>query len=448
MSQIYDVLGIGFGPANIALAIASKELQPDFNIHFVESRASTQWHPDMMLSGADIQNNPLRDLVTPRNPKSHFTFVNFLKETGRLFEHLNLGINFPLRIEYNQYVQWVANHFVDQVSFGQTVERVELLQGGDGHIGYEVTSSTGQHFKARSVVFAPGRTPYVPAILEQTNSDRIIHFTKLLSTLNAMDAIGQSPQSIAIIGSSQSAVEIGLNLRKRYPKAEIRNIIRNFGFRQKDLSPFTGEVFYPEYAQYYFDSHCLAKQQLDRDLRYTNYSAADSDVLDQLYLEMYEDKIQGKQRHKLIRNIDITSVNIQKNESIQLTMNEKYRDITSTSEFDLVISATGFRDIGTAENQEKTPSILSSINEHLEKDNQGCVLIGRDYELVTRDSIAVGSPVILNGLCEKSHGMGDAGSFSLLSLRSETILKHIAQCFSVSNFGEISSLEKELSWET
>ena len=48
----------------------------------------------------------------------------------------------------------------------------------------------------------------------------------------------------------------------------------------------------------------------------------------------------------------------------------------------------------------------------------------------------------------KSHGMGDAGSFSLLSLRSETILKHIAQCFSVSNFGEISSLEKELSWET
>jgi L-ornithine N5-monooxygenase len=32
---------------------------------------------------------------------------------------------------------------------------------------------------------------------------------------------------------------------------------------------------------------------------------------------------------------------------------------------------------------------------------------------------------MLNGLCESSHGMGDAGSFSLLALRSKTIAQSL-----------------------
>lgn len=439
MSQIYDALGIGFGPANIALAIAAQELHPDLNIHFVEVRKGTQWHPDMMLSGTDIQNNPLRDLVTPRNPRSQYTFVNFLKETNRLFDYLNLGVSFPLRIEYNQYIRWVAKQFHHQVTFGQRIVQVGRLIEGSQHMGYEVISDKGQRFQARALVLAPGRTPYVPDVLASAKSDRIIHFNKLLSTLNQWDASNQSPQSIAIIGSSQSAVEIALNLRKRYPEATIRNIIRNFGFRQKDLSPFTGEVFYPDYCQYYFESNCQAKAQLDQDLRYTNYSAADSDVLNQLYLEMYEDKIQGNDRHQLIRNVGILNAQTSDTGQVVLTLQEKYRHTGATETFDLVISATGFRDIGPGDNQERCPEILSSIESHLAKDEYGCIIIGRDYELKTLDSLNKACPVVLNGLCEKSHGMGDAGSFSLLSLRSEQILHHIIQCFALPKLEKVPS---------
>ena len=41
--------------------------------------------------------------------------------------------------------------------------------------------------------------------------------------------------------------------------------------------------------------------------------------------------------------------------------------------------------------------------------------------------------MVLNGLCESTHGIGDAGSFSLLSLRAEMILKGLREKLFMSN---------------
>ena len=35
------------------------------------------------------------------------------------------------------------------------------------------------------------------------------------------------------------------------------------------------------------------------------------------------------------------------------------------------------------------------------------------------------APVYLNGLCESSHGMGDSGAFSLVSLRATDIMRSL-----------------------
>ena len=106
-TQVFDVVGIGFGPANIALAIAAQELGSPLSLRFLERQPGPGWQEEMLLPESDIQNHPLRDLVTPRNPRSRYTFVNFLFEQGRLFEHLNLPLSHPLRLEYRQYVTWV-----------------------------------------------------------------------------------------------------------------------------------------------------------------------------------------------------------------------------------------------------------------------------------------------------------------------------------------------------
>src|SRR5262245_11026169 len=117
----YETIAIGFGPANIALAVAFEESQRDHDIIFLESAAETRWQAGMMLPDSDIQNHPLRDLATPRNPRSRYTFTNFLFEHDRLFEHLNLGMLHPFRTEYDQYVRWVASHFADRVLYRHSV---------------------------------------------------------------------------------------------------------------------------------------------------------------------------------------------------------------------------------------------------------------------------------------------------------------------------------------
>ena len=108
MTRCHDVLGIGFGPANLALAIALEEEGYDLDVHFLESRPGPSWQSAMMLDGSDIQNHPVRDLVSLRNPRSRYSFINYLFENGRLLAHLNLPVEFPLRKEYAQYVSWVA----------------------------------------------------------------------------------------------------------------------------------------------------------------------------------------------------------------------------------------------------------------------------------------------------------------------------------------------------
>src|SRR4051812_28924563 len=121
--MIYDLFGIGFGPSNIALAIALEEAGYRGRVLFVERNTRASWHEGMLLDGADIQNDPLRDLITPVNPRSRYTFVNYLHQTGRFWHYLNLGRHYPLRKEFFAYVSWVAAQ-LPNVAYGVDITHV------------------------------------------------------------------------------------------------------------------------------------------------------------------------------------------------------------------------------------------------------------------------------------------------------------------------------------
>jgi L-ornithine N5-monooxygenase len=102
LDHMYDLIGVGFGPAGIALSVAMEdERMPEdtssWNALFLDKSKHAQWQADMLLPRTDIQHNFLRDFVTPYNPRSHYTFVNYLKEQGRLFSFGLLGVT-PGRI--------------------------------------------------------------------------------------------------------------------------------------------------------------------------------------------------------------------------------------------------------------------------------------------------------------------------------------------------------------
>ncbi|WP_235490655.1 SidA/IucD/PvdA family monooxygenase, partial [Frankia sp. AvcI1] len=84
--DIYDVVGIGFGPSNLSLAVALDEFRVNgmgnvFSNIFFERRSSFAWHPSMLLPSATMQISFLKDLVTFRNPTSSFSFVAYLHES-------------------------------------------------------------------------------------------------------------------------------------------------------------------------------------------------------------------------------------------------------------------------------------------------------------------------------------------------------------------------------
>lgn len=413
---IHDVLGVGFGPANIALAIAAREEAPDLDCLFLESRSRVEWQPGMLMPGVDIQNNPIRDLATLRNPRSRYTFINFLHEQGRLLAFLNVPAHFPLRKDYAQYIGWVAEQFADLVDYDRTVSGVGLAAGPVPH--YVVETTDGQTYRGRALVLATGRTPYVPELFTPLLGEKVFHSNEY------RHRISDRPSSVAVVGASQSAAEIALDLHSTHPSCEILTIMRGFGYRLKDTSPFSEEAFLPQFTDYYFAASRRSKLDLDAQLRTTNYSSVDGDVIDALYSRRYEDGLDGRHRLRTYNNREITGARLE-GTGVALDLRERHTGERETVRVEMVVLATGFRDLGPSERGERVPTALAGIADQLATDVTGTLRIDRDYSVPSANPGSAMPPLFLNGLCESSHGLGDAGSFSLLSLRAGVLLNGI-----------------------
>jgi L-ornithine N5-oxygenase len=423
--RTYDVIGIGFGPANIALAIAFEELNVPLSLRFLEKRAGPGWQEGMLLPESDIQNHPLRDLVTPRNPRSRYTFTNFLFENNRLFEHLNLPLPHPLRLEYNQYIKWVAGHFAHQVEYGCSVTALTpVLDPATGRLtSYRIQDARGDEWFARSIVLAPGRTPNIPEPFSALSDSRIVHLNDFLPALERATANQRRPR-VGVIGGSQTAVELLLHLAGQGCCQRILGVNRNFGFRLKDTSPFSDEVYFPKFVDTFFHASDAVKNRLRQELVFTNYSASDRDVLDALYVLLYRNRILGRDDVAVLHNTEVQSVSASSS-GVRLALRSTLDGSLSHEELDLLVLATGFKDLGTGPQREPFPALLANLAPHLDLRN-GAIRVEYDYRVGFQSPPDQGAPLFLNGLCESSHGMGDAGSFSLLSLRSAAITQGLS----------------------
>lgn len=416
-APVYDILGIGFGPANLALAIALEERESPLTARFLESRPSPEWQPGMLLDGSDIQNHPSRDLVTLRNPRSRYSFLNYLHEQGRLLRHLNVPGEFPLRKEYAGYIRWAAGFFSHLVDCNQRAADVEVVEEGGERI-YAVTTASGRRYLGRTLVMGPGRTPYVPAPYDSVRTPRVFHLTQYLPRLAELTGDGREPESVAVIGGSQSAVELALDLSRRFPRTKVTTYTRSHSLRLKDTSPFSEEGYFPEFTDYYFRASRAGKNTLDAYMHGTNYSSADGDVLRDLYVHMYEQELDGDQRVFVRGNHEATAIR-EAGDRIELDFLERITGEQVTESVDFAVLATGFRNMGPGPHEELCPPLMTPIAPLFATEPDGRLKVSVDYALT---AVAEGTPpLFLNGLCESSHGIGDAGSFSLLSLRAASL---------------------------
>lgn len=424
MQHVHDLIGIGFGPNNIALAVHMRERSLPLDFRFLESRPDTRWHPQMMLDSTDIQHAVLRDFITPVEPRSYFSFSNYLKLHDRMLDHLNAPRPFPLRSELADYVCWAARHFDRHVQYNTRVISVSIEQV-DGHHVFSIRTDAGETYLARTVVLGAGRTPRIPSMFAQHLGARVFHLNEYRGRLEEL-CQQRDRVSVAVIGSSQSAAEIMLDLHRNEHVKCVHAVTRGLGFRLKDLSPFTERVFFPSFVSWFNQLDEQARSVLNKQLSTAIYNGVDADALHDLYNAWHEDSLGGGERLRMHFFSEVAAVE-RENNDVQLTLREAHSQRRDRLEVDAVVLATGFLRLGPEEGAQKVPPLLEHLSSQLEREASGCVRINPDYSVKAMTDGGYPLTLYVNGYAEASHGVGDAGSFPLMAHRADRIVWSLRQ---------------------
>jgi L-ornithine N5-oxygenase len=416
--HVYSVLGLGFGPANLSLAIALEEFGYGGSTRFLERADRFQWQREQLLPGADIQNNPFRDLITATNPNSRHTFINYLASRGELTSYLHLNAKFPLRLEYGNYMAWTAESFRDVVDYGQPATHVSVADI-DGRDLFRAETADGGRYLGESLVLGVGRSPRVPPAFSEHSGTSVFHSSAYVSSMRRLE--DREGLRVTVVGSSQSAIEIVLDLLGRPNVAQVTSLHRGIGFRLKDTSPYSRQAFLPEFVDYFYPLPKEVKRRLREQLKSVNYAACDQDVIDQLSVRQHEDELTGADRLRVTPFSEVRDIaSGQDHDGYRMTVRDVNNRSLSTVDTDVVVLATGFRDFGTGEGDQPYHPMLEGIADRLERDDDGLPVVARDYSIRVRGTHGT-LRLYLNGLCEPSHGLGDAGALAVLPARAADI---------------------------
>lgn len=401
--HIHDLIGIGFGPSNLALAIALQEHGTQggspVDALFIEKQPRFAWHPNMLLDHAHMQISFLKDLATLRNPASPYTFLNYLHAKHRLQDFINLKTFYPSRHEFNDYLSWAASHFGEQCAYGEEVLAVLPEMQGDKVSLLRVRSHHPEHGVrerlTRALVVSVGGAANVPTPFAAFKGDpRIFHSSRYLGAM----AQQHQPSRMAVIGAGQSASEIFLDLHNR-GGIDVDLVMRARSIKPSDDSPFVNEIFNPEFTDYVYRQPTQARAALIEEFMNTNYAAPDLALIEQIYQVFYRQKVGSPQTHRFLRRHEVEQVT-ETRDGLTLRLHDLDTGTTSTASYDAIVLATGYvRDMHHA--------LLEPLSAHL-----GDIDVARDYRLQTDERF--GPAIFLQGCCELTHGLSD----TLLSINS------------------------------
>lgn len=419
---VFDLIGVGFGPSNLALAVRLGERSGARPLAhcFVERQPEFGWHRGMLLDNCRMQISFLKDLVTLRDPKSRYTFINYLFERGRLNEFINLKNFYPTRVEFQDYLSWVAGAFDDRVHYGETVTAIEPVCGDGARIDAlrVVSRDAAGHERqrvTRALSVGVGGTPAIPDAFAALGQDRVIHSSSYLTGVGQLAAAPDGERRrIAVIGAGQSAAEVFTDLARRFPHVDASLVMRAGALKPADDSPFVNEIFSPAFTDVvYAQPHAARRALLDRH-RDTNYAVVDRPLIEQIYETLYLQRVDGTPRHALLANSAIEAAARTADGRIELTLRDRMSGDTRTERFDGLVLATGYR-------RDTHSTLLEGLAPYL-GDALARGEVARDYLLATPEHFA--PRIYLQGCCEGSHGLSDT-LLSVLAQRADEICASI-----------------------
>ncbi|KAL3418492.1 L-ornithine 5-monooxygenase [Phlyctema vagabunda] len=442
--DLLDLICIGFGPASLAIAIALHDAyraSPTAaapKVLFLEKQPRFAWHSGMQVAGAKMQISFLKDLATPRDPTSPFTFTNYLHQNGRLNHFINLGTFLPSRVEYEDYLRWCASHFEGCVEYGQDVFTVEANSDDESgkvtSFDVRAMSTTGvERRQARHVVIATGGKGIIPPVFQ--GMKHVTHSSHYVPTISSIPA--RPDLKFVVVGSGQSAAEIFNDLWTRFPEAEIRLVIKGDSLRPSDDSPFVNEIFDPDRVDGIYAEAASSRAAALQLNRATNYGVVRLSLLEHIYEAMYMQRFSepdpSRWRCQILNNKTVTAARAASSSTssssssyssssssadddvsrLVLTLNNGTEEI----EADYVFTATGY--------QRDAHTDLLGLLTYLAADQRGVFRVARDYRvLLDEGKVSDRAGIWLQGCNEATHGLSDT-LLSILAVRGGELVQSI-----------------------
>lgn len=407
-----DVVGVGFGPSNLGLAIAIEEYNAvsprPVRAEFVEAKPEFGWHTGMLLPGTTMQISFLKDLATQRNARSRYSFVNYLAERNRLTDFINHQTFFPTRLEFHDYLFWAAQSVTARVRYGTKAVAVRDV---DGRLEVDVDGPDGSAtLPTRNVVLAGGLSPRLPSGVQP--SARQFHNHRLLDHLEELPELRH--QRFVVVGAGQSAAEVTEHLHDRFGAAEVHGVFARYGYSPADDSPFANRVFDPAAVDDFFSADPAVRRQLLDYHRSTNYSCVDLSLIESLYRREYAERVSGERR-LFLHGASGMGAAKEEPDGVRVEIVHNPTRTVTTLECDAVVYATGFDPMPLAD-------ILGDVCDPP-------VLVGepqvtRDYRLQASEHLS--GNIYLQGGTEHTHGLSSS-LLSNVAVRSAEILQSITE---------------------
>ncbi|MFK0248352.1 lysine N(6)-hydroxylase/L-ornithine N(5)-oxygenase family protein [Amycolatopsis azurea] len=406
-----ELLAVGAGPSNLALAVALEELAPGLARESVllERDEEVSWQRGMLLPEALSQVSFLKDLVTLRNPCSRFSFLSYLHATNRLNEFVNMGSFVPYRVELADYLKWTADSLaLVDIQRGRECLDITPVWTDGVLTGWDTRVADGEVVRSRYLVVGAGRDARIPDLLRAVNQDRVIHSTQYLPRIAKLRK--DLPYRVAVIGAGQSAAELFSAVQQDLPECKPTMVMRSIGLNYYESSKFNNELFFPSQVDTFFGARPEARQQMLKEMHHTNYSGLAPGTMDALYRSIYLDRLSGRSRLSMITMSDITDARDEGDE-IVLELTDRRTGMTQELRTDLVLLGTGF-----------SPEMPRMVQEIAKSIGLSEIKVTRDYRLEI-DQPATAA-VYLQGVNEATHGIADS-LLSVLAPRANDILQDI-----------------------
>ncbi|PNG21669.1 lysine N(6)-hydroxylase/L-ornithine N(5)-oxygenase family protein [Streptomyces cahuitamycinicus] len=358
-TRTHDFVGIGLGPFNLGLACLTEPID-ELDGVFLESKPRFEWHAGMLLDGAHLQTPFMSDLVTLADPTSPYSFLNYLKEKGRLYSFYIRENFYPLRVEYDDYCRWAAGK-LSSIRFGTTVTEVTY----EDEL-YVVKTTAGDSYRARHLVLGTGTPPYIPEACQGLGGD-FSHNSRYLDNKAEL----QKKDSITLVGSGQSAAEIYHDLLSEIDVHGYRLnwVTRSPRFFPLEYTKLTLEMTSPEYVDYFRELPEATRYRLTAEQKGL-FKGIDGDLINEIFDLLYQKNLGGPVPTRLLTNSALTSA---RHENGTYTL--RFRQEEQGKEFELdsqgLILATGYR--------YTEPEFLAPVKDRLVYDSHGNFDVARNY---------------------------------------------------------------------